>query len=752
MDNYGINDVLAEIRAKAASEKEKGTEFERLMRKWFLTDPRYENLEQVWLWSDFPGKKDLGSKDLGIDLVAKTDLGEYWAIQCKCYAENAHIDKAAVDSFLSNASREFRVDEKSKKIGFSQFIWVSTTRTKWGVNAEEATKGLRAHFNRINLFDLEESPVDWYKLAHGDEEGKAVRLSGKQPRKHQKEAIKKAYEYYVEQGNERGKLIMACGTGKTFTSLRIMEKITKKDDLVIFFVPSIALLGQTLNAWMADKTDNMRPICVCSDATVTRKMNEEDENLLDSPVNLAVPATTNTDDILKQIYKARNDNARTVIMSTYQSIDTVSRALKAASLTAALCICDEAHRTTGVKIKGVKESNFTKVHDKYIIPALKRLYMTATPRLYRESVKVKVRENDDILCSMDDENLYGKEFHRLSFNEAVSRGLLTDYKVLVLTVSDENIPESIQDELKKRYKNAPEDRKYMELNFDDATKLIGCINGLSKRLQGDDGAIKKEDGNIMKRAVAFCQTIKPTKNNPSASSTQIAEHFGKICSDYRKNLSAEEAEGVVKISAQHIDGSMDANERNDKIAWLKAETEDPNECRVLCNVRCLSEGVDVPALDAVLFLSPRNSEVEVVQSVGRVMRSFKGKNYGYIIIPVVFLDDVKPEKALKDNKRFKVVWSILNALRSHDENFNAHVNKINLNKKLSSKLIVGGVPHGHYAMAANGDVPEDKGPIHVSEQDVATQLELRFGTLQDGIYAKIVEKVGDKLYWDNWAK
>ncbi|MCD8296927.1 MAG: DEAD/DEAH box helicase family protein [Prevotella sp.] len=752
MDKYGINEVLAEIRAKATSEKEKGTEFERLMRKWFLTDPRYENLEQVWLWSDFPGKRDLGSKDLGIDLVAKTDLGEYWAIQCKCYAENAHFDKGDVDSFLANASRKFRVDEKSKKIGFSQLVWVSTTRTKWGINAEEATKGLGVKFNRINLFDLEESPVDWYKLAHGDEEGKSVRLSGKQPREHQKEAIKKAYEYYVEQGNERGKLIMACGTGKTFTSLKIMEKITKKDDLVIFFVPSIALLGQTLNAWMADKTDNLRPICVCSDATVTRKMNEEDENLLDSPVNLAVPATTNTEDILRQIYKARYDKSRTVIMSTYQSIDTVSRALKAAKLTAALCICDEAHRTTGVKIPGRDESNFTKVHDNDIIRAKKRLYMTATPRLYRESAKINAKEKDLLLCSMDDEAIYGKEFFRLSFNDAVSKGLLSDYKVLVLTVSDENIPESIQDELKKRYKDAPEDKKYMELNFDDATKLIGCINGLSKRLQGDDGFVKKEDENIMKRAVAFCQTIRPTKKNPSASSTQIAEHFGKICSDYRKNLSAEDAEEVVKISAQHIDGSMDANERNDKIAWLKAETEDPNECRILCNVRCLSEGVDVPALDAVLFLSPRNSEVEVVQSVGRVMRSFEGKKYGYIIIPVVFLGDVEPEKAMKDNKRFKVVWSILNALRSHDENFNAHVNKINLNKKLSTKLIVGGVPHGHYAMAENGDVPEDKGPIGVSEQDVATQLELRFGTLQDGIYAKIVEKVGDKLYWDNWAK
>lgn len=747
-----INDVLNDIRQKATTEKEKGTEFERLMKRWFLTDPRYENLEKVWLWEEFPGKGDLGGSDLGIDLVAKDDTGDYWAIQCKCYAENATIDKAAVDSFLANSSRQFLDDETLQTRQFSNLIFVSTTRNGWGQNALKATQGLEKPFTRINLFELESSSVNWGKLYKG-EEGKKALKSGKQPRAHQLQAMSKAHHHFIEEGNDRGKLIMACGTGKTFTALRIMEEMTDEKSLVLFLVPSIALLGQTLNAWMSDKSEPMRAICVCSDAKATRKMKGEDDDD-DSVIDLAVPATTNVKSILKQIKAAEREKKRTVIMSTYQSIDVVSDALHQAGKTVDLCICDEAHRTTGVKIKDRDESNFTKVHNDEYIPARKRLYMTATPRLYRESIKIKAKENDDILCSMDDDNIYGKEFYRLSFNKAVQSGLLTDYKVLVLTVNEGDLPYTVSEKIKKRSQAVKKEDLLKELNFDDATKLIGCINGLSKRIKGDGGSTVEEDPVKMRRAVAFCQTINPTKANPNASSTQMANYFEEVCQDYRAWLNPNDAKEVVNVKAQHIDGSMDANTRNNKIAWLKEEADDPNECRVLCNVRCLSEGVDVPALDAVLFMSPRNSEVEVVQSVGRVMRSFgRGtdheKKYGYIIIPIIVPENVKPEDALNDNERFKVVWTILNALRSHDEEFNAHVNHINLNKSQSTKVVVGGIPRGQYTIG-KGSGSDDS--VTLSNDDVAKQLELRFGTLQDGIYARIVEKVGDKMYWTNWAK
>ena len=747
-----INDVLNDIRQKATTEKEKGTEFERLMKRWFLTDPRYENLEKVWLWEEFPGKGDLGGSDLGIDLVAKDDTGDYWAIQCKCYAENATIDKAAVDSFLANSSRQFLDDETMQTRQFSNLVFVSTTRNGWGQNALKATQGLEKPFTRINLFELESSSVNWGKLYKG-EEGKKALKSGKQPRAHQLQAMSKAHHHFIEEGNERGKLIMACGTGKTFTALRIMEEMTDDKSLVLFLVPSIALLGQTLNAWMSDKSEPMRAICVCSDAKATRKMKGEDDDD-ESVVDLAVPATTNVKSILRQIKVAEREKKRTVIMSTYQSIDVVSDALHQAGKYVDLCICDEAHRTTGVKIKDRDESNFTKVHSDEYIPARKRLYMTATPRLYKESIKIKAKENDDILCSMDDENIYGKEFYRLSFNKAVQSGLLTDYKVLVLTVNERDLPYTVSEKIKKRSQAVKKEDLLKELNFDDATKLIGCINGLSKRIKGDGGSTVEEDPVKMRRAVAFCQTINPTKANPNASSTQMANYFEEVCQDYREWLNPEDAKEVVNVKAQHIDGSMDANTRNNKIAWLKEETDDPNECRVLCNVRCLSEGVDVPALDAVLFMSPRNSEVEVVQSVGRVMRSFgRGtdheKKYGYIIIPIIVPEDVKPEDALNDNERFRVVWTILNALRSHDEEFNAHVNHINLNKAKSTKVVVGGVPRDQYTIGKGGDEGDS---VTLGSDEVSRQLELRFGTLQDGIYARIVEKVGDKMYWTNWAK
>ena len=744
-----IHDILFEIRLKAETEREKGTDFERLMKLWFMTDPRYSELEKVWLWEEFPARKDFGGKDLGIDLVARTEYGDYWAIQCKCYAEDAQISKSSVDSFLSNASRQFTDPDTFQTKEFSNLVWVQTNNKRWGVNAMEAIQGLTKSFNRISLYDLEISVVDWDKLKSGLY-GDNAKLPGKQPRPHQLVAMSKAYEHFVTQDNERGKLIMACGTGKTYTSLKIMEQITPKDGFVVFLVPSIALLGQTLNAWMADKVDDMRAVCVCSDAKVTREMKDADDEDA-SVVDLAVPASTDIHKILRQLKKYDKEQNRTVIFSTYQSIDVVKDAIDLYRREVDLIICDEAHRTTGAILKDKNESNFTKVHNNDFIQAKKRLYMTATPRLYSANIKVKAKENEniDVLCSMDDENIYGAEFHRLTFNDAVAQGLLTDYKVLVLTVSEEDIPETIRTRIKSQYNMASEKDKLKEMNFDDATKLIGCINGLSKRIKGDEGITKEQDPLMMRRAVAFCQTINPTKRNPSFSSTNLAKYFGQISQEYKSTLSEQEYKEVVNVKAKHIDGSMDANTRNELVAWLKQDAEDPNECRVLCNVRCLSEGVDVPALDAVLFLSPRNSEVEVVQSVGRVMRSFKDKKYGYIIIPVIVPNDVKPEEALNDNERFKVVWDILNALRSHDENFNAHVNQINLNKKRPPKITVGGVPRGQYTIGQGG--PKDRA-VNLSNEDVARELDLQFGELQNGIYARLVEKVGDKMYWENWGK
>ena len=750
-----IYDILSHFREKSFTEKEKGTQFERLMRAWLRTDPRFaDRFEHVWLWEDFPARQDFGGKDTGIDLVAKTHDGDYWAIQCKCYAENAVIDKPSVDSFLATSSRTFANEVTFQTTSFAHRLWISTTN-HWGPNAEEAIQNQNPPVSRVNLYDLDHSSADWGKLFEGLE-GKAALAGKKQLRAHQREALEAAHLHF--QNHDRGKLVMACGTGKTFTSLKLIEQELKGKGLVLFLVPSIALLGQSLNDWMGDAETPIKAICICSDSRASRKIrrgNASDE-LDDSTVDLALPASTNVDSIVRQLDACRSHQGLTVVFSTYQSIEVIATAqallleqTHGAFGTFDFVVCDEAHRTTGVKIAKQDESNFIKIHNDDFIRGRKRLYMTATPRLYGEDARIRASKNNCVLCSMDDEKIYGQEFFRVNFSYAVRHGILTDYKVLVLTVSEDMIPDTLMQQVK--------DLQAKELNYDDTGRLIGVINGLSKKIMGDKGVTWEADPRLMRRALAF--THKIGKADEPGTSRNIEHVLPRISALYNESLSDEERKSVVHIKARHVDGSMGAAQRNDALAWLAEDTTDPQECRVVTNVRCLSEGVDVPALDAVLFLSARNSQVDVVQSVGRVMRSFRRgkpdeKKYGYIIIPIIVPEGTTPEEALNDNNTFSVVWSILNALRAHDDHFNAHVNTIALNKDKGSKVTVG-LPGfnqtGVGGSALSGDTNDHHDAQEISNQEIAHQLALQFGATQQSIFAKLVEKCGDRLYWENWA-
>ena len=747
-NNITFKDILARFRNESVTEHDKGAKFEKLIKRWFLTEPKYANvLDKVWLWEEFPGKESMGGVDLGIDLVAKTDEGKFWAIQCKCYQDDAVISKKMVDSFIANANRQF-VDDKMHTNRFDKLFWVSTT-SHWGKNAQESIKHQAIQFVPIYTNDLQYSSVNWKELVEG-KQGKEALLAGKTMRSHQIEALTKAHEYF--KNHDRGKMIMACGTGKTYTSLKIVENETKGKGLVLYMVPSIALLSQGLKSWTEDSQYNLKPVCICSDASASQYADDDENNLLD----MSFPASTNVDTIVKQLKFYQDKGDFIVVFSTYQSIDVVSKAqAKLLHETDGkfgkfdYIVCDEAHRTTGAKSKDNSESHFTKIHDNEFIQGAKRLYMTATPRYYKDSVKKNAEEKDFILWSMDDESIYGKEFYRIGFGKAVSLGLLTDYKVLVLTVSEDEL----SDELKAGIK------KDTELNADDYTKLVGCVNGLSKRIKGDNGATIQEDPSKMHRAVVFCSSINRGKRSTGGiCSTEFAEEFPKIAKLYKNDVQEEEKQQVVDVEVQHIDGTMNAQLRADKLEWLKEETGDDNKCRILSNVRCLSEGVDVPALDAVIFASARDSQVDVVQSVGRVMRSFHGKKFGYIIVPVVLPPGANPDDILgKESHRFNVVWDILNALRAHDDEFNATVNKINLNKNKPSKVVIGTIPGHTFAMRNDGgvsghDADGENVNTQLSQEEIAKQLEIKFGPLQDGIYAKLVEKVGDRLYWENWAK
>lgn len=729
-----FNKILEKYRKISFSEKDKGERFERLMQAYLQTDPQYSNqFKKVWLWNEFPGKKDLGGNDTGIDLVAVTHHNEYWAIQCKCYQETATIDKPAVDSFLSTSSREFK-DEDLKTTGFAQRLWISTTN-KWGPNAYEAIKNQNPPVTRINLHDLVDARVDWEKLEQGIH-GEGARIEKKKLYPHVLEVRDKVCDYFNE--NERGRLIMACGTGKTMTSLKIAEKYTEGKGTVLFLVPSIALIGQTLREWTSQADEPINPICICSDPEITKKKNTDED--LTSTIDLAWPASTDSNYILKQFqhYKANGNNGMTVVFSTYQSIEVISRAqkvlLKNGFPEFDLVICDEAHRTTGYTEAGMDDSAFVKVHDGDFIKSKKRLYMTATPRLYNVEAKSAAAKQDVPLWSMDDEQHFGKEIHRIGFGEAVGKGLLTDYKVIILTLNDKDVPPAVQ----KMISNGE-----TEIKTDDLTKLIGTVNALSKQFLGNEAIKVEGDENPMKRAVAFCGSI--------ANSTNIAGSYNMASENYLESLPEDKKKKMVTVQAQHMDGTMAAPQRDQMLNWLKEDTPG-NECRIITNVRVLSEGVDVPSLDAVLFISAKNSQVDVVQSVGRVMRKSPGKNYGYIIIPVVVPADVEPEHALDDNERYKVVWTVLNALRAHDDRFNATVNKIELNKKRPSQIIVGGSEVGFDGDGNPIDKKRDGYENTDPSKEIGRQIAIQFEQLQDVVFARMVQKVGDRRYWEQWAK
>lgn len=731
-----FNRILDKYRDESLSQRDKGNKFELLMLRYLKTDPIYANtLSEVWLWNDFFAKDQFGGKDVGIDLVAETTGGSFWAIQCKCYKADAKIDKPAVDTFLATSGKTF-YDKDGNKVHFAFRLWLDTTEQGFNREALNSLANQDPEFHRVGLLELEEAMVDWERLDKGSC-GENAQVKKKSPRDHQKEAIAKIHEYFKDESHDRGKLIMACGTGKTYTSLCVAEKETDNKGTILFLVPSIALLGQTLREWTADAKEPIKPICICSDSGVSKSTKKSDNDGDGySVTDLALPASTNVPTIIKQLELAKyKKGGMTVVFSTYQSIEVISKAQKKMGVVFDMIICDEAHRTTGATLAGAEESNFVKVHDNNFLRAKKRIYMTATPRLYSESSKKKAEEGSVEICSMDDPKLYGEEMYRIGFGDAVQKQLLSDYKVLVLTIDPMAMTESLQLSLAT---------DSGEMLTDDQAKLIGCFNALSKITLVNDRQLKETDPQPMKRAVAFSQNIKISK--------EIVDVINKLKESYYGALKPEARKQTVCVEAKHIDGSMGASSRDELLAWLKADIDD-GQCRILNNVRCLSEGVDVPSLDAVLFLSARDSEVDVVQSVGRVMRTAPGKKYGYIIIPVIVPASEKAEDALNNNERFKVVWKILNALRAHDDRFNAMVNKIQFNSHQP-----GNDPTGGHVGISDGinrgqtDVEQIDPAKREKQKELQRQLELKFQELQGAIYAKMVEKVGSRRYWEDWAK
>lgn len=727
-----LRELLEKYRNAARSEREKGTYFEQLTKVWLETAPaQREQFSKVLTWAEFAREHRIDGRDTGIDLVAQlADSPDDWcAVQCKFYAADYRIQKADIDSFFTASGRR----------PFTRRMIVDSTTAPWSEHAEAALEGQTVETIRVSLDTLEQSGVDWARWEK-EGEGEAHVVRRKEPRPHQREAVDDVLEGLKTA--DRGKLIMACGTGKTFVAMKIAEKMAGKGKRVLFLVPSLFLMSQTIKAWSIDSDVRLRSFAVCSDQGVgIRRAKAED--LGDTDVHdLEIPATTRGV-MLAARAKADDPERMTVVFSTYQSLQAINDAQTNYGLPAFdLIVCDEAHRTTGATVAGDDESSFVRVHDPVYIKGAKRLYMTATPRIFSDAVRQVARDVDAVLCSMDDPAQYGETLHTLSFSTAVRRGLLTDYKVVVLAVDEASVSASIQKRL------SDEDS---QLVLDDATKIVGCYKALTKVDLRPDVA---GDTGPMRRAVAFARDIKRSK--------LVAEEFSRVVADWRAALIPEVADEIPDLFCElrHVDGTFSDGRRKEAIAWLEESIGEDGPCRILTNARCLSEGVDVPALDAILFLHPRKSQIDVVQAVGRVMRRAEGKKMGYVILPVGVPAGIEPEKALDDNEKYKVVWQILNALRAHDDRLDATINKIDLGVDPGDRIEV---------IAVSNEFP-------LKSQPVATGLDLGGGEAVDGdrdqeprvpggggqidfgfdefakaILARIVKKCGTRTYWEDWA-
>lgn len=708
-----IYEVLGDLRDQALDERDKGDKFERLIKTYLLNDPEWAaRFSDVWLWTEWPGRD--GRTDTGIDLVAALrDDDGHAAIQCKFYAPGSTVAKGDIDSFLSaSGGKEFT----------RRYIF--DTAKSWSSNASETLAHQAVPVQRVDIAWLDESAFDWSQYSWSTPEV-LVSTGKKALRPHQERALHDVFDGF--RTLDRGKLIMACGTGKTYTSLRIAEELVGAGGRVLFLVPSIQLLSQGLREWMANTAVDIRPFAVCSDVRVGRKGNTDDADM--PTIDLTEPATTDAKTLAERMAVGKYAKERmTVVFSTYQSINVIAEAQNLGLEDFDLIICDEAHRTTGVTLAGGDESAFTKVHNDDYLKAAKRLYMTATPRVFGDEVKRKASEADAVLADMGDETLYGPEFHRLGFGDAVEADLLTDYKVLVLAVEEQYVADNFQSAMATGG----------EIALGDAAKLIGCWNGLAKHYGSADQETESTRLKPMKTAVAFAKDIRASKT--------AALSFPAIVDRVLQDESGQGPANRLRVEAAHVDGTMGIHERNTHLAWLKESTPE-DVCRVLSNARCLSEGVDVPSLDAVMFLTPRGSQVDVVQSVGRVMRKAPGKELGYIVLPIVVPSGVTPEEALRDNERYKVVWQVLQALRSHDERFHALVNQIELSKRKSDRLIIDNVTPRDEPVSP--DEPASKQDREQSEQ---LALDYGFDGFRDAMYARIVQKVGERRYWETWAK
>jgi superfamily II DNA or RNA helicase len=605
-----------------SSAQKRGYKFESVCKWWLANDPFWSQEfihDSIKLWQESPHRT---GPDIGIDLTALDKLGNVWAIQVKGWDPKAALPKKEIDKFLVSSSTKT----------FTKRLLITTTNSI-SINAKRAIGDQEKPVVVVSLQDLEDSDV--WPLFDGDLR-KRVREKPRQLLPHQETAKK-----HVLQGlasAERGQLIMACGSGKTLTAQRINEGLNSKATLVL--LPSLLLLQQTLNSWRRDSLSDFTSLCVCSDMSVAN-----DESLAKTQ-DLPFPVTTAPDEI-ENFLKLPG---RKVVFSTYQSSERISQALANSKFSFDFVICDEAHR-----LAGKVDKSFGIVLEAGAIPARKLLFMTATPKIFK--VKDSVAEGSDEIetNSMDDEVKFGSVLYKFSFAEAIEKNILTDYRVIVIGVSDTET------------KNLITNRTLIDFgNQEMHAELIGAHYGLAKAF------IKHS----MKRVISFHSRVD--------KAAEFAQFFPIVLEEIH--------ETEPQIFSRVISGKDPSSKRKQTLSQLK---ELANYKRgLVTNARCLTEGVDVPSLDAIAFIDARTSQVDIVQAIGRAIR--KGgeeKKLGYIVIPV-FLGPSDQSDVQIESSRFKAVWEVINALKSHDATLEEEIVEIRRElgrlgefKELPSKIV-----------------------------------------------------------------
>ena len=710
--SHTFDDLIQQINQTAGDiQRERGTLFEKLVLSYLRNEPTYQRLyKNVWALGDVPVEYGIPKKDTGVDLVAEQFNGELVAIQAKFYQNK--VGKSEINSFVAELGKSY----------YQRGLIVSTVND-WNKNARETIDHNEKGIEIIGLSDLRNSQIDWTQYSFERPEVVTIK-EPKKLRAYQETALEYALEHFAT--NDRGQMIMAPGTGKTFTSLKIAEAFVKKENKqlkVLYLVPSIQLLTQTLRGWNNDTELKITSMAVTSDRDASRG---EDGTEDIKASDIGYPATTSKEKLLKNwddVKKTHQTKDMVVVFSTYQSIDVIGGAQKDGFPEFDLIISDEAHRTTGAHESSKEASIFSRVHSNKYVQGRKRIYQTATPKIYGESAKKNAKEKSILISSMDDESKYGEVFYRMGFGQAVSHGILTDYKVMVLAVDETAIQKDMQ-----RTLSDPENG----LNIDDVGRIVGIWNGMMRR-NGYKNPIKNSpyDGAPLERAIAFTRTI--------ADSKKVSQQFEEVVNDY---IGSEIEDESIRLSMRHADGTMNALQKGEILDWLADPEKPSDEARIVSNVRFLTEGIDVPTLDAVIFLAPKKSQVDIVQAVGRIMRKAEGKDYGYIILPIVIPADETPETILDNNKNYEVVWQVINALRSVDERFEAMVDKLNIAKPKQLKVIgVGSAP------AKGNDLINE----NLDNSYTQTKLDLEWDKFEGAIFGKIVQKVGDRKYLENWS-